>query len=143
VLRTSKGSVCPQDERTSRCCDFVHPPRAFVNYNFALNEQRTATTKIPLKSPPQKLGAAPAAGIAQEGEVLKERQWRQVHPVGSNRGPVPPEVPEPIAADYVEACRVLLISPKASAAMAAVAYKRCFTLTATRTRTSPKKFSSY
>jgi len=50
VLRTSKGSVCPQDERTSRCCDFVHPPRAFVNYNFALNEQRTATTKIPLKS---------------------------------------------------------------------------------------------
>src|SRR5262252_1759595 len=24
------------------------------------------------------------------------REWGQVHPIGSNRGPVPPEVPEPI-----------------------------------------------
>jgi hypothetical protein len=59
--------------------------------------------------------------VLQEGEVLKERQWRQVHPVGSNRGPVPPEVPEPIAADYVEACQVLPLSAKASAALA----RRC------------------
>jgi uncharacterized protein DUF4145 len=49
------------------------------------------------------------------------RQWRQVHPVGSNRGPVRPEVPKPIATDYVEACRVLPMSAKASAALA----RRC------------------
>jgi Domain of unknown function (DUF4145) len=59
--------------------------------------------------------------VLQEGEVLKERQWRQVQPVGSNRGAVPPEVPEPIAADYVEACQVLPLSAKASAALA----RRC------------------
>jgi Domain of unknown function (DUF4145) len=53
--------------------------------------------------------------------VEKETKWRQVHPIGSNRGPVPPEVPEPIAADYVEACQVLPLSAKASAALA----RRC------------------
>jgi Domain of unknown function (DUF4145) len=47
--------------------------------------------------------------------------WRQVHPVGSNRGPVSPEVPKPIATDYVEACRVLPFSAKASAALS----RRC------------------
>ena len=51
----------------------------------------------------------------------KHPRWRQVHPIGSNRGPVPPEVPKAIAADYVEACRVLAISPKASAALS----RRC------------------
>ncbi|WP_457102594.1 DUF4145 domain-containing protein [Mesorhizobium sp. USDA 4775] len=40
---------------------------------------------------------------------------------GANRGPVPKEVPRTIAADYTEACRVLSISPKASAALA----RRC------------------
>jgi len=49
------------------------------------------------------------------------RKWRQVHPIGSNRGPVPPEVPKPIATDYVEACVVLPFSAKASAALA----RRC------------------
>jgi hypothetical protein len=49
------------------------------------------------------------------------KHWRQVHPVGSNRGPVPPEVPKAIAADYVEACQVLPLSAKASAALA----RRC------------------
>jgi hypothetical protein len=44
-----------------------------------------------------------------------------VHPVGSNRGPVPPEVPKPIAADYIEACQVLPTSAKASAALS----RRC------------------
>ena len=34
------------------------------------------------------------------------QQWRQVHPIGSNRGPVPAEVPQQIATDYVEACQV-------------------------------------
>jgi hypothetical protein len=44
--------------------------------------------------------------------------WRQVYPIGANRGPVPPEVPKPIAEDYIEACNVLPISAKASAALA-------------------------
>lgn len=47
--------------------------------------------------------------------------WRQVYPIGANRGPVPAEVPERIAEDYVEACNVLPISPKASAALS----RRC------------------
>lgn len=44
-----------------------------------------------------------------------------VYPRGANRGPVPPEVPGNISSDYVEACNVLPISPKASAALA----RRC------------------
>jgi Domain of unknown function (DUF4145) len=48
-------------------------------------------------------------------------EWRQVYPIGANRGPVPVEVPPPIAADYIEACNVLPISPKASAALS----RRC------------------
>jgi hypothetical protein len=51
------------------------------------------------------------------GNVL----WAQVHPVGANRGPVPNDVPERIAQDYVEACNVLPISAKASAALS----RRC------------------
>jgi hypothetical protein len=47
--------------------------------------------------------------------------WSQVHPVGANRGPVPTEVPSEIAQDYVEACNVLPISAKASAALS----RRC------------------
>jgi hypothetical protein len=47
--------------------------------------------------------------------------WRQVYPIGANRGPVPNEVPKPIAEDYIEACNVLPISPKASAALS----RRC------------------
>jgi hypothetical protein len=47
--------------------------------------------------------------------------WRQIYPPGSNRGPVPPEVPKNIAADYIEACLVLPLSPKASAALS----RRC------------------
>jgi hypothetical protein len=39
--------------------------------------------------------------------------WRQVFPLGANRGPVPPEVPAAIADDYIEACNVLPISAKA------------------------------
>jgi hypothetical protein len=58
---------------------------------------------------------------ARNKEIEGLGEWRQVHPIGSNRGPVPPEVPEPIAGDYVEACRVLPISAKASAALS----RRC------------------
>lgn len=49
------------------------------------------------------------------------REWQQIHPLGANRGPVPPEVPAAISEDYVEACNVLPISPKASAALS----RRC------------------
>jgi hypothetical protein len=47
--------------------------------------------------------------------------WRQIYPIGANRGPVPPEVPADVAQDYVEACNVLPISAKASAALS----RRC------------------
>jgi hypothetical protein len=65
--------------------------------------------------------------VPEEGELIKRErpQWRQVHPVGSNRGPVPPEVPKPIAADYVEACQVLPLSAKASAKASAALARRC------------------
>lgn len=56
-----------------------------------------------------------------EGGADEDPGWLQVHPSGSNRGPVPPEVPKPIAQDYVEGCLVLPLSPKASAALA----RRC------------------
>jgi hypothetical protein len=46
---------------------------------------------------------------------------RLIHPEGSNRGPVSPDVPAQIAADYDEAAKVLPISPKASAALS----RRC------------------
>ncbi len=44
-----------------------------------------------------------------------------VNPKGSNRPPVPPEVPARFAEDYTEACLVLTDSPKASAALS----RRC------------------
>lgn len=44
-----------------------------------------------------------------------------VHPKGSNRPPVPPQVPQKLADDYVAACIVLPDSPKASAALS----RRC------------------
>jgi hypothetical protein len=45
----------------------------------------------------------------------------QIFPRGSNRGPVPPDVPADIAADYNEAALVLPLSAKASAALS----RRC------------------
>ncbi|WP_229166405.1 DUF4145 domain-containing protein [Bradyrhizobium altum] len=44
-----------------------------------------------------------------------------MHPIGAKRGPVPAEVPASIAQDYIEACNVLPISAKASAALS----RRC------------------
>lgn len=44
-----------------------------------------------------------------------------IYPSGANRGPVPSEVPPEIAQDYIEACNVLPVSPKASAALS----RRC------------------
>lgn len=48
-------------------------------------------------------------------------QWQRVYPIGSSRPPAPPEVPATIALDYAEACSVLPLSPKASAALS----RRC------------------
>jgi len=59
------------------------------------------------------------ARFDQVGNRLED--WRQVYPIGANRGPVPSEVPEKIAEDYIEACNVLPISAKASAALS----RRC------------------
>jgi Domain of unknown function (DUF4145) len=47
--------------------------------------------------------------------------WELLHPKNAARGPVPIVVPPGIAEDYVEACNVLSISPKASAALS----RRC------------------
>lgn len=47
--------------------------------------------------------------------------WGVFFPYGSSRGPVSPDVPSPIAADYNEAAKVLADSPKASAALS----RRC------------------
>jgi hypothetical protein len=55
------------------------------------------------------------------GGGLDPFDWVQIYPVGTNRGPIPPEVPEHIARDYSEACRVLPSSAKASAALS----RRC------------------
>lgn len=57
--------------------------------------------------------------LGQNGPQLQK--WRMVYPVGATRGPVPMEVPQNIASDYIEACNVLPISPKASAALS----RRC------------------
>jgi len=46
---------------------------------------------------------------------------RLIRPKTSNRPPVPPQVPDELAADYREACLVLADSPKASAALS----RRC------------------
>jgi hypothetical protein len=48
-------------------------------------------------------------------------EYRLIDPAGANRGPVPSDVPRHIASDYVEACNVLPISAKASAALS----RRC------------------
>jgi 4-carboxymuconolactone decarboxylase len=60
------------------------------------------------------------AQAAERGH-LPIAQWFMVRPRGANRGPVPSSVPAPIAEDYIEACNVLPISPKASAALS----RRC------------------
>lgn len=57
--------------------------------------------------------------IIQLQNPAKERSL--IYPAGANRGPVPPHVPANIASDYIDACNVLPISAKASAALA----RRC------------------
>lgn len=55
--------------------------------------------------------------LAHENDM----QWRMVQPQGTTRGPIAVQVPISISSDYIEACNVLPISPKASAALA----RRC------------------
>jgi hypothetical protein len=55
------------------------------------------------------------------GKRALYQDWRRVYPIGANRGPVSPEVPAEISQDYIEACNVLPISAKASAALS----RRC------------------
>ena len=53
---------------------------------------------------------------------LSKIEWRQtVRPFASSRPPVPPEVDVRFATDYNEACLILTLSPKASAALS----RRC------------------
>jgi hypothetical protein len=59
--------------------------------------------------------------IGQPFDTMGNLLWAQVFPVGANRGPVPEEVPERTAKDYLEACNVLPISAKASVALS----RRC------------------
>ncbi len=50
-----------------------------------------------------------------------DESWIFLIPSAPSRGTIPAEVPSPIADDYQEACNVLAISPKASAALS----RRC------------------
>jgi Domain of unknown function (DUF4145) len=54
-------------------------------------------------------------------KLVDPAEWDLIFPKGSNRGPVPPDVPKDIAADYNEAALVLPLSAKASAALS----RRC------------------
>ncbi len=55
------------------------------------------------------------------GQDYRQRSLHSVFPKGTNRSPTPKEVPQKIRVDYEEACQVLALSPKASAALA----RRC------------------
>ncbi|MGY3452865.1 DUF4145 domain-containing protein [Bradyrhizobium sp. USDA 4353] len=59
--------------------------------------------------------------VALKNGKTSEPNWELIVPRGAARGPVPTEVPSNIACDYLEACEVLTISAKASAALA----RRC------------------
>ncbi len=54
-------------------------------------------------------------------EARRLRDWRMVYSIGASRGPISLVVPTEIREDYIEACNVLPISAKASAALS----RRC------------------
>lgn len=60
-------------------------------------------------------------GLTIEIKLHGDGAYRTVVPVGASRGPVAREVPGHIKKDYLEACQVLPLSPKASAALS----RRC------------------
>jgi len=60
-------------------------------------------------------------GLVRMGNTGQPEWTRLIYPEGSSRGPVSPDVPAHIAADYNEAAKVLPLSPKASAALS----RRC------------------
>ncbi|WP_316164744.1 MULTISPECIES: DUF4145 domain-containing protein [unclassified Bradyrhizobium] len=60
-------------------------------------------------------------GFWSASDFIEPLDWVLVFPQGSSRGPVPPDVPADIAADYNEAALVLHQSAKASAALS----RRC------------------
>ena len=62
-----------------------------------------------------------AGGGRRFSHIHPVRKRFLVNPKGSNRAPVPPEVPSEFTEDYTEACLVLPDSPKASAALS----RRC------------------
>lgn len=62
-----------------------------------------------------------ANGGKSFSHIYPENKRFMVHPKGSNRSPVPPEVLPDFTEDYTEACLVLPNSPKASAALS----RRC------------------
>jgi Domain of unknown function (DUF4145) len=60
--------------------------------------------------------------VTQHADANREPfGWRMIYPISTSRGPVPTSVPAEISEDYLEACNVLSISPKASAALS----RRC------------------
>ena len=59
--------------------------------------------------------------LRQPGKSNKKLDERMIFPRTQSRMPIPPSVPEAIAEDYLEACMVLDLSPKASAALS----RRC------------------
>ncbi|WP_315810493.1 MULTISPECIES: DUF4145 domain-containing protein [unclassified Bradyrhizobium] len=59
--------------------------------------------------------------VARKRNRNSDPEWEIIVPKGATRGPAPPEVPVDIVRDYLEACDVLPISAKASAALA----RRC------------------
>jgi len=63
----------------------------------------------------------PASGGKYFSHIHPINKRFLVNPKGSNRAPVPPEVPLDFTEDYTEACLVLPDSPKASAALS----RRC------------------
>jgi hypothetical protein len=57
------------------------------------------------------------AGTDSKGNVLYSHETTTIHPRTGGRAAPAPEVPADYVGDYVEACRVLIDSPQASAAL--------------------------
>lgn len=59
----------------------------------------------------------PRQGVSSVIGIIPNESKRYVHPLSSNRPPVPNEIDKEFSEDYVEACLILSFSPKASAAL--------------------------